>query len=139
MKNVQEFKDFLKIEFMEEHQAYGHFPFHIVSEDQQNKITLGAMVLSSIGKCYKMFHDTMKGGAKRCYMSVDFPAMKDIEHDFIAVFSYESSTHEMNLVAIPYNGETGERYPEISYKDSEILNEIFKEFAMTVVREAGIV
>lgn len=139
MNSVEEFKESLVIEYQEEFKSYGHFPFQIVSEDPKGKITFGAMLLDNIKACYKVFHDTMKAGAKNCYMSVDFPAMEGLDTDFIAVFSYESKDRNMSVVAIPYNTKTGEKYPEISSKDNSILAQIAKEFCFAALKEAGLV
>jgi len=138
MNNVQEFKDWLVIDHQEQFNQFGHFPFQMFFEDDKGKGNFAALLLGKSEECYKVFHKAMRDGAQRAYMSVDFPPMEGhIDTDFIAVFSFDGK--KMDLVAIPYNGETGERLPEISYQDSDVLKQILRHFSQVCLEEAGVI
>lgn len=126
MKDLQGFiKSMVKIDYLEDFGAYGHYPFQLVSEDTEGKMTIGALLLGGdVEACYSTFAKQIKNGDKRVYLSVDFPAGGDIDKDFVAVFSYENE--EYSLLAIPYNIEDGSVDEQIT--ESETLVEIKAQF-----------
>lgn len=107
MENIEEFvKALVKIDFVEQSECYGHYPFQMFAktEDGQNHI-LALALGGDVATCYLKFKDYQNKGAKQIYMSVDFPAGGDIKNDFVAVFYFEND--ELKVFAIPYEPETG--------------------------------
>ena len=126
MKDINTFiDDMVDITPMDAGDCFGHYPFKLLSEDSDGKLSIGALALGGdVKACYDVFKKCLVDGAKRVYMSVDFPGGGDIEHDFVAVFQYENG--EVIVLAIPYNTKTGETFDRIS--ESVLLSRIKKEF-----------
>lgn len=130
MKDLQSFiTDMVRIEKIESVQAFGHFPFQLLSEGSDEKLTLGALDLGDVIPCYKIFAEHLAKGAKRIYMSVDFPAGGDLVEDFVAVFQYENET--FNVIALPYDAE-GTQSPQVTTEESKHLSEIKSQFEQIV-------
>jgi len=117
MKSVEEFvKSMVKIEFIENSNCFGHYPFQLFCEDKNGKFEMNALALGGdVKSCYKRFSEYKKQGAKRIYMSLDFPSRGDIENDFVAIFYFENN--ELNLFAIPYSLEDGKQLDVIKKSD----------------------
>ena len=131
MNNVNEFVEHLvKIEYQEAFKAYGHYPFQLFTEAKDNSQVIGALLLSDVRELYTIFGKHLLSGAKRVYMSMDFPAQGGFETDFVVVFSYEEN--HFDRFAIPYDTSTGKVLPHI--KESGHLDDIFRQFAATVVQ-----
>jgi len=128
--NLEKFTtDLIKIEFIEAVKAFGHFPFQLVAQDKDGKLALNALALGDVRECYSRFKYYQVNNYPVIFMSIDFPAGGDIEHDFVCVFSYQDNAY--NAFAIPYNSENGEPYPVI--KESDHLQKLFKEFTNGMV------
>ena len=107
MKTVEEFvKSMVKIEFIEDSECYGHYPFQLFAETKDGKFEMNTLALGGdVESCYGKFSEYKSNDAKRMYMSLDFPKGGDIKDDFVAIFSFENG--DINLFAIPYNVEDG--------------------------------
>lgn len=134
MKDVKEFVSTLvKIEFLDHCNTFGFYPFQMFVEHQDGKFTMCALDLGGdVRAVYKAFCDFYKEPAKRIYLAVDFPAVKDITNDFVCVIAYENN--EFYLYAIPYNIETGETFSEI--RDAEALNLIHDDLGKFIYKIA---
>jgi hypothetical protein len=131
MENVKEFVDKLvKIDYLDNYNCFGHFPFQlfVVTSDgsfEINALALGGDVLS----CYKRFRKYLKEDSKKIFMSLDFPSGGDIKNDFICIFSAVDGA--LDIYAIPYNTENGEKYEEIH--TSELLSKILDQFKKELI------
>jgi len=130
MENVKEFVDQLvKIDILEDYDCYGHYPFQLFVETSDGKFEMNALALGGdVESCYKRCGEYLKNGAKKIFMSLDFPANLDIKEDFLCIFSIVDGKFE--VYAIPYSTETGEKYEEIH--TSELLNKILEDFKFIV-------
>lgn len=109
----------------EEKKTFGHYPFQLVGiNDNEEHIIASLNLGGDIIKCYRFFKKIKDEENTTVFMSVDFPRGYDIEHDFVAIFSYQNG--EMDIYAIPYNDKTGERYEVI--RESSLLNRIKGDF-----------
>jgi hypothetical protein len=60
-------------------------------------------------------------------MALDFPSYKDIEHDFVAVFTADKSNDTIiDVIAIPYKNE-GVMQKPIMLGESEVLSLIYND------------
>lgn len=107
MKDVNEFTEqMIKVDYIEQSDCFGHYPFQMFYEKHDGKASISALALGGdVKACHRLFADVMHGGIKRVYMSLDFPSGGDIENDFVCVFYYENSTHELKNFAIPYDSQ----------------------------------
>lgn len=130
MKDINNFiRSMVRIDYQEEHGGYGHYPFHLMEESHDGKLTIAALVLEgSVLKYYLTFKKHLISTPKRIYMSLDFPSGGDIESDFVAIFSFEDG--EYGIRALPYNRQTGERLEEI--KSSKHLDMILDQMKSIV-------
>ena len=130
MKNVQNFvTDLVKIDYVEQSDCFGHYPFQMFVEKKEGGFELNALALGgNVNSNYLRFREYLKAKAKRIYLSLDFPAGGDIENDFVAIFSYENGKY--NLFAIPYETQEGKTFLEIT--KSEQLDKIFNQFLKAV-------
>jgi len=113
MKTVEEFVETLvKIEFIEDMNCFGHYPFQLFCENESGDFELGALALGGdVTSCYKVFAKHIKGDAKRIYLSLDFPKGGDIENDYVAIFTFDYGV--INVFAIPYDTEDGKTFDTI--------------------------
>ena len=128
MKTVEEFvKSMVKIEFIEDSNCFGHYPFQLLCENKDGGLEINALALGGdVASCYRRFAEYKKDGAKRIYLSLDFPKGGDIENDYVAIYTFEND--KINLFAIPYEIEEGKRFDVI--KNSEQLD-LIKQQMMT--------
>jgi hypothetical protein len=126
MKTLEEFiTSMVKIEFVEDSNCFGHYPFQLFCENKDSEFEINALLLGGdVESCYRRFSDYKKDDAKRIYLSLDFPSGGDIENDFVAIFSLENN--EVNLYAIPYETEEGKTFDMI--KNSSQLDMIKSQF-----------
>ena len=126
MKNVKEFvEQLVKIELMDGEECYGHYPFLLFVETSDGKFEMNALALGGdVESCYNRAKKYFNEGAKKVFMSLDFPESIDINNDFVCIYSIVDG--EFDVYAIPYNFETGEIYDEIH--ESEILDKILEDF-----------
>jgi len=126
MKNTKEFvEQFVKIELIENEDCYGHYPFQLFVEKNDGKFDINALALGGdVESCYKRVQKYFKEGAKKLFMSLDFPASQDIENDFVCIYSIVDG--EFEVYAIPYDPETGDTYEEIH--KCEMLDKILEDF-----------
>lgn len=131
MKDINEFVEKLvSIEYHDEIESYGHYPFQLFTESQNDKQEFVSMIGDgSVVNRYAIFKEKLSDNPKKVYMSLDFPAKNDIPHDHVIIFSYENG--EFNRFAIPYNAENGERLPTIT--ESEQLDAVFNQFKSIVL------
>lgn len=104
MKLVEFIKQFVKIEYLDEFDAYGLYPFPMCAiNNGEMKITSLALG-GDVRQCYEKFiadaktHDTV-------YMALDFPARGDIQSDFACIYTYTNNT--LTAVILPYDVNTG--------------------------------
>jgi len=121
MKNVLDFKNsMVKIEFIEQRGCFGHYPFQLFAEKADGTNELGALLLGgNVKECYQLFSIHVNNGAKRVYMSLDFPAGGDISNDFVVIFEYND--HGLSLTAFPYSEMNGE-YFEVVTESAHLLS-----------------
>lgn len=132
MKSIQKFKKSLNIGFVENTGIYGHCPFQIYYQSKEGHIAHSNLIPEEkVLFYYKAFHRYLVEGCTTVYMSIDFPAMGDIENDFIAVFSCENK--EINMCAILYDKETGKILGEIQKDDNDNLRKIFSQFVSVIL------
>lgn len=113
------------VDYKEDAKAFGHFPFQMISEDSEEGLIIGALLLQDVREVYAAIKTQLiKKNTTKVFFSVDFPAMLDIKNDFIVVFSIENK--EVKLFAIPYNTETGELYDRVY--QSRVLDHILDNF-----------
>lgn len=125
MKDVREFiNKLVKVEYIEQSNCYGHYPFQLFIEDKDNTFQLNALALGGdIAQCYQKFDTAITNGAKRIYMSLDFPAMLDIKTDFIGIFEYKGDSVELFLIPYTLGGEVLSKITS-----SEAIDQILKEY-----------
>ncbi len=107
MKTVEEFvKTMVKVDFIEDSECYGHYPFQLFAETKDSKFEINALALGGdVASYYRRFAEYKNNGAKRIYLSLDFPKGGDITEDYVAVFSFEND--KIELFAILYKVEDG--------------------------------
>ena len=117
MKTVEEFiKSMVNIEFIEDSNCFGHYPFQLLCENNEGGLELNALALGGgVASCYRRFAEYKNNGAKRIYLSLDFPKGGDIENDFVAIFTYENN--KIELFAIPYEIEEGKTFDRVTNSD----------------------
>jgi len=130
MKNVTEFVDKLvDITLLEEFDCYGHYPFQLFVETSDGKLEMNALALGGdVAACYNRAAKYIHKNAKKIFLSLDFPKVLDSKNDFVAVFSVENGN--INMFAIPYNPETGEKYEII--KEGKFINVCIADFENVV-------
>ena len=107
MKTVEDFVKFIDIDKQDEGR-YAHYPFQLAVVTKDNELIIGALDLGGqVEACYDVFKKFLFQKPKNIYLSVDFPAVGDIEDDFVAVFYLEDG--EVKNLAIPYKIKTGKR------------------------------
>lgn len=105
--------------------AFGHFPFQMLSINQDGTLEVGVLLLGGdVISCYRAVKKNVKKGASKVFLSVDFPAKEGIDNDFVAVFSVEDGAS--SLFAIPYDTVTGEKLPIV--EGNEVLGKIREQF-----------
>ena len=126
MKSKKEFIDScVKIGHLESCDCFGHYPFQLVAENKDGGLEINALALGGdVEACYRRAAEYKTNGAKKIYMSLDFPAGDDIDKDFVAIFSIEDG--EINISAIPYNTEDGKTFDVI--EKSSYLTGIKEQF-----------
>lgn len=122
--NKQEFKDGIDINVIEKGK-YGHYPFymHVLTDD--DKLEINALALA--GDVLAVYHKVQQyrmGAFKEIFLSIDFPASGDMPDDFVACFFLVGD--DLELVLIPYNNETGERYEEVT--GGKTIDDLKKQF-----------
>lgn len=126
MKDLKEFEDKLvKIEFIDHCQSYGMYPFQMFIEDKDGKFTLASLDLGGdVRMVYIAFAKHYKEGCNRIYIAVDFPAVGDIESDFVCIIAAEKDI--FTIKALPYSPNTGEQFTAItkSITLDKILNDL---------------
>ena len=125
MKSVEEFvKTMVKVEFIEDCNCFGHYPFQLMCENRDGGLSITALALGGdVASCCMKFSEYKNQGAKRIYLSLDFPKGGDIENDYIAIFSFEGN--DIGLFAIPYDTANGKTFDII--KSSTQLDLIKKQ------------
>lgn len=119
MKNIENFiESLVKIEYIENSKCYGHYPFQLFAEMADGKTEINSLLLGGdVVSCYRRFAHYINSGAKRIYLSLDFPKCGDIHNDFVAILTFENGN--VDILAIPYNMENGELF-EIIKKSTHL-------------------
>lgn len=115
----------VKVEYLDHCGSFGFYPFQMFVEDKEEKVTLCALDLGGeIGKVYQAFAEYYKEKPKRIYLAVDFPAVGDIESDFVCIIVAEKDI--FTIKALPYSANTGEQFTAItkSITLDKILNDL---------------
>lgn len=127
MKNVNEFiEQMVKVDYLEQFDSFGHYPFQMYVEKKDGQTSINALALGGdVKACHRLFADEMHNSAKTIYMSLDFPKGGDIDNDFVCIFHYDNTTHELKNFAIPYDleGKVMDRITE-SDRLSKILTQL---------------
>jgi len=133
MKTIEEFVELMvKIDFIEDSECYGHYPFQLFVETKDNKFEISALALGGdVASCYRRFAEYKNNDAKRIYLSLDFPKDGDIDEDYVAIFSFEDGV--VNLFAIPYKAEDGEVLDYIT--ESAQLDELKSQFESFLTKQ----
>jgi len=128
MKDLNEFiEKLVEIRFVEGSNAFGHYPFQLYVELLDGKVEMNALLLGgNVKSVYNRVKQYVLKGFKRLYLSVDFPAVLDIEHDFVCAFSIEND--KLTILAIPYDTETGDIFERIT--NSKALTTLLQEFKL---------
>ncbi len=110
MRTVDEFvKGVVTIDFLEDFNCYGHYPFQMFVETENGQFEMVALALGGdVASCYRCVRKYLKRRAKRIFMSLDFSAFLDAKRDFVAVFAIENN--KIDLFAIPYDEISGEKF-----------------------------
>jgi len=113
MKTVEEFvKTMVKIEFIEDSNCFGHYPFQLFCENKDGGFEINTLALGGdVSSCYRRFSEYKKQNAKRIYLSLDFPKGGDIDNDYVAIYAFENN--ELSLFAIPYEIKDGKTFDTI--------------------------
>ncbi len=130
MKTVKEFAEKLvTIDFVEQSNCYGHYPFQLFVEKENGEFVMCALALGGdVNSCYQNVKKYKNEKANRIYLSLDFPAVLDMENDFVMIFSLENK--KIETFAIPYNVETGEKLDIV--KEGNFLTNILSDFKKVV-------
>jgi hypothetical protein len=130
MKNINEFiESLVTIEPLEEG-GYGHYPFQMVFTGADDGLNVAALCLGGdVFRVYKQAQAAINAGSKQLFLSLDFPASGDIEHDFVAVMSL--SGKDCNCIAIPYDPKTGDVFDQIT--ESSMLEIIKGQFLQVIL------
>lgn len=130
MSNINEFIDsFVKIEYIEQSNCFGHYPFQMLIENKDGSKELHSLCCNytCVSDYFRHFKNAQNEDVKAMFMSLDFPKLNDIEHDFIAILEYKEGL--ISLIAIPYN-ENGESLGIV--KDNFALKKIYDDYVKVV-------
>ena len=128
--DTKEFVETLvKIDFVEQSQCYGHYPFQLYAENEKQEITLGAIMgISDVRECYRSAQHAINEGNRKVFLSTDFPGHHDMPHDHVVIFSYEDG--QFSAFAIPYSVKTGKVMEAVH--EGEFLDIVLEQFKQTV-------
>lgn len=129
MKNISTFvKTCVKIEFIEQSNCFGHYPFQCFIEEIQGDFQMYSLCLNEkVNTYYLKIKEFLESKPTRLYLSLDFPSGLDITYDFVFILSFENN--KWKYFAIPYTDD-GKILPKI--KKSEQLEKIFSDFKRVV-------
>jgi hypothetical protein len=129
--NTEKFiETMVTIDLQDEGKAFGHYPFQLISIDNENKVTAAVLFLGGdVVGVYKAVKKVLSQGSVKLFLSIDFPALGDINKDFIAV--YTLTDRFVECVAIPYDTNTGNRHPLV--KTGKTVYGLKKQFESLVL------
>lgn len=131
MRDVNDFIDsFVKIEYNEEREEYCYHPFMIYAEEKPDQVSLAALVVDGVEKCYFTFCDFIEKGSNNMYMALDFPQIEDIKTDFVCIFKFVDNN--LSVIGLPYDRMTGEKFEIIN--DAKALNFIVRDFKYVAIQ-----
>jgi len=119
-------KDIVKIEFLEEHNSYGHHPFQLIAIDADGKMEMNALVGVGMQDIINRVQHYHKNKYKDIFLSMDLPKNTEIENDF--VFALHIKSQEISSTMIEYSVETGEIINEIENSMSDTAKTIITYF-----------
>ena len=114
INSIEEFiEQFVKINYQEEYELYGHYPFQMFIENSDSEVELHSLLLGGkVKACYKRARDYFDNYAKKIFLSVDCSSNEYTRNDFVIVFSVIEK--KIKCVIIPYDSKTGQRHPSIT-------------------------
>jgi hypothetical protein len=117
MTTTKEFiEQLVDIQYVESSNCYGHYPFQLFVETNEEKFEMNALMLGGdVLACYNRVRHYVKIGSKKIFLSVDFPAGGDITNDFVAVFSILEGV--VVSLAIPYDANVGTIYKQVLFSE----------------------
>ena len=125
--NMEKFVDkMVKIEWIEDSNCFGHYPFQMFSEDKNGITKLTSLAIGSIVDAYRIAKKEIEIGSKKLFLSLDFPAGGDIENDFVVVFSVADGNYSGFGIVYDSEGKILEKY-NIGTQVKEIIKQ-FKDF-----------
>ena len=96
-------EQFVEIEWVENSDCFGHYPFQLyVEAGDGNKCIALATDMRGV---MEMMDKELKGYEK-AFIALDFPAIDDMKTDFLAILCLSPEKQEIS--AITYNAETGD-------------------------------
>lgn len=128
METLNQFIDFIQISYNENEKEFLHRPFYMVTITIKNEHEVYCMLdANSVQDVYMVFFNSLLKGLKKAYFSIDFPPAFDMKNDFVLITEYTAGKNrKFNLVALPYDKKTGERYQLI--KDGLFINILGRQF-----------
>lgn len=99
--------NFVKIEFLDSCNAYGHHPFQLIAITADGKIEMNSLAglrMENVIDRVKHYFDVK---AKEIFLSIDLPAGKGIPNDFVFVL-HIADEYKADMVVIEYSANTGE-------------------------------
>lgn len=131
MKNRTDFiKNFVNISFIEDHNAFGHYPFSMLSQ-KDDSLNISALAIGgydAVRKCYYRFCEEIRNGNDIVFMALDFPQQEGFEYDFLGIYEYNCKSKEFKISALPYNTLNGETFDLIEEVENDFLKELRKDF-----------
>jgi hypothetical protein len=127
----------VKIEWVDNSNCFGLFPFQMYVEFSDSTCELHSIAITHAGQCYMLFIEKILfiDGVSKVFMALDFPATGDITHDFVAVFTGDKSEDTViNVMAIPYT-DKGLMLEPIMLGESETLARLYKEMYIVFNRK----
>lgn len=124
LKNFIE--DFVKISKIDD--AFGYYPFQLIAEDENGNISMGSLALGGdVMAVYLATKDFINKGIKKLFLGLDFPKIKDIENDFVAIYSIIDN--KLGIILMPYDPFTGETFPMVEESPViDLLKDQFRKF-----------
>lgn len=123
--NRQEFIDSIKLDKVDDGDEYGYYPFSMYVLTADDKMEINALALGGdILAVYRRVGSYRSKMAKQIFLAVDFPANKEIDHDFVACFILNGD--KLELILMPYSTETGQFYDWVT--ESNLIDDLKGQF-----------
>lgn len=131
MKREEFIETLVEIDVQEDG-TFGHYPFQAIAKNSEGKLTMAALALGGdVKSCYQALRKLWREeGNEIVHMSIDFPAIGDIDTDFVFVVTIENDA--LSALAIPYNPENGKISEYIT--ESKTLSDIITQCGSIVMK-----